>query len=460
MQVPWGEFRGRLWVNFEIAVPHNFNLDVQTQAGNVEMDSVGGRVSIFTAGGNVQAERIGGAARIETLGGHISVQDVGSELTALTQGGHISIGHVRGDATVRTGGGHVRVSSVQGVAQLESGGGNIYLEKAGANVTANTLGGRIDFGEASGGIRARTGGGSIGVLRVAGPTEIESSGGSISLTNVQGSIRASTASGPITAWFVATGQDGKLKGPWQLESGQGDIIVFIPRAMAITVDATIESPAENRIEADQELPIKVTYATSAGRRPLRGKAVLNGGGDLLRLRTVSGNIRLRYSDSQGAPGKEFEQQAIDQLRRSFEIQRRVLEQQLQRQTQRIEREVEQKLAETQRELSRLDVWGRKLQFMWSGSVRVPEPEQRRKLVYSLRPVYPAEAREQRVQGLVRLELTISAEGKVESMKAVQGHPLLVPAAMNAARHWRYSPTLLDGKAIPVVTSVNIAFKLD
>jgi protein TonB len=65
-----------------------------------------------------------------------------------------------------------------------------------------------------------------------------------------------------------------------------------------------------------------------------------------------------------------------------------------------------------------------------------------------------------VQGLVRLELTISAEGKVESMKAVQGHPLLVPAAMNAARHWRYSPTLLDGKAIPVVTSVNIAFKLD
>jgi TonB family protein len=457
-QAPGREIRGRLWATLEFTVPQSFSLDLQTQAGNVEIASVNGRVILFTAGGNVIAERIGGGARIETLGGHITVQDVHGELTALTQGGHVSVGHVRGDAVVRTGGGHVRVASVQGVAELESGGGNIFLEKAGANVTASTLGGRIDFGEASGGIRARTGGGSIGVYKVAGPTEIESSGGSICLTNVQGAIRATTATGLITAWFVSAGPEGRLKGPSQLESGQGDIIVFVPRAMPLTIEATIESSAENRIEYDPSLPVKLSYAGASGRRTMRGDAVLNGGGEVLRLRTLNGNIRLRYADSATQSGQQLEQALFEQSRRQLEIQRRALESQLKRQEILLNQQVQERMKEAQREISRLTLWRLKLEALVSGSIWVAPREQSKKLVFSPRPTYPSIARSQGVQGRVRLEVTVSKDGKVELVRVLQGHPLLSAAAEEAVKQWRYSPTLLDGQPVAVVTNVDIEFR--
>jgi TonB family protein len=459
-QVPWGEFRGRLWATFEFIVPEKFHLDLSTQAGNLEIGTVDGDVNLYTAGGNVIAERIGGGARIETLGGHITVQDVNGELTALTQGGHVSVGHVRGDAVVRTGGGHVRVASVQGVAELESGGGNIFLEKAGANVSASTIGGRIDFGEASGGIRARTGGGSIGVYKVSGPTEIESSGGSICLTNVQGALRATTATGPITAWFVSAGPDGKLKGPSQLESGQGDIVVFVPRAVPLTIEATIESPVEYRIEADPSLPVKVSYTGAPGRRTMRADAVLNGGGEVLRLRTLNGNIRLRYADSPAAASQQLDQSLFEQSRRQLEIQRRVLENQLKwnETLGKLEREVDERVKERTREISRLTMWRLKIEALVSGNIWVAPREQSRKLVFSPRPTYPALARSQGVQGRVRLEVTVSKDGKVENLRVLQGHPLLATAAQEAVRQWRYSPTLLDGQPVAVVTNVDIEFR--
>ncbi|MCL4524175.1 MAG: DUF4097 domain-containing protein, partial [Acidobacteria bacterium] len=305
-RVPWREFRGHLWVTFEVSVPRNFQLDINLQSGNIETESIDGQISLVTGGGNITAAGVGGPARLETQGGHITVQDVAADLSAISAGGHITVGNVQGDAVIRTAGGHIHAASVQGTAQLESGGGNISLERAGEGIIAHTVGGRIDLGEASGSIRASTGGGNIGVLKVIGPTQLDSGGGSIFLTKVQGAIHASTASGTITAWFIP---EGKLLGPSKLESGAGDILVYIPRELAISIDATVESPPEGsasersirkatRIDADPGIPLKMTYADAgpAG-RTVRAEAALNGGGEVLHLKTATGNIRLRYSGS-------------------------------------------------------------------------------------------------------------------------------------------------------------------
>lgn len=475
-RVPWNDPRGHLWVSYELDVPRNFQLDINTQSGNIETESTDGRISLVTGGGNLTAARVGGPARLETQGGHISVQDVAADLSAISAGGHITVGNVQGDAVIRTGGGHVRVASVQGTAQLETGGGNISLGSAGAGIIAHTSGGRIDLGEASGTIRASTGGGNIEVLQVAGSTQLDSAGGSICLTKVQGAIRASTATGTITAYFIP---EGKLLGPSQLESGAGDILVYIPRELAISIDATVESIAGDflfehaskiatRIDADPGIPLKVTHTSSgATGRTVRAEAALNGGGEVLRLKTATGNIRLRYS---GSPRMNFEP-SLELLRRQIEVRlsssreeierqierhRQVLEQQLQMEKQ---ARVAVKEPPEQAEVNRFALWQRKFISLWTGRLRVDSAEQKQRLIRSVSPAYPFFARQQRMQGLVRLEVYISPEGAVEDVKVLSGAELFSRAAMEAVKQWRYSPLTVDGKPVAVVTNIDLDFRL-
>jgi protein TonB len=65
-----------------------------------------------------------------------------------------------------------------------------------------------------------------------------------------------------------------------------------------------------------------------------------------------------------------------------------------------------------------------------------------------------------IQGTVVLEAIISREGTIENLRAVSGHPLLVPAAVDAVRRWRYEPTLLNREPVEVITEVDVNFKLN
>ena len=176
-------------------------------------------------------------------GGHIQVLDVAGDLTAFTGGGHINVGNISGDAALRTGGGHIRAGQIGGRAELETVGGNITVARAGNFVSVRTGGGQIDFGEVRGSVHAQTGGGGIRVMYVSGPMELESSSGSICLTRVAGALQAATSGGTITAWINPDSPSGggnvRLAGASQLNSGNGDIVVFLPRNLAANIDATV-----------------------------------------------------------------------------------------------------------------------------------------------------------------------------------------------------------------------------
>jgi TonB family protein len=75
------------------------------------------------------------------------------------------------------------------------------------------------------------------------------------------------------------------------------------------------------------------------------------------------------------------------------------------------------------------------------------------------PVYPEEAKKAGVQGVVILECTISPEGKVVDVRVLRGIPLLDPAAVEAVKQWEYTPTLLEGKPVPVIMTVTVNFRL-
>lgn len=82
-----------------------------------------------------------------------------------------------------------------------------------------------------------------------------------------------------------------------------------------------------------------------------------------------------------------------------------------------------------------------------------------KILRQVKPVYPQLAKQARVSGEVRLEAVISRGGAVESLQVLSGHPLLVPAALEAVRQWLYQPTLLNGDPVEVLTQIEVHFKL-
>jgi protein TonB len=82
------------------------------------------------------------------------------------------------------------------------------------------------------------------------------------------------------------------------------------------------------------------------------------------------------------------------------------------------------------------------------------------LLNKVQPIYPPLARQTRIAGTVRLHALISKSGSVESLEVLSGHPLLVRAAMDAVQQWRYRPTLLNGEAVEVDTTIDVIFSLN
>jgi hypothetical protein len=166
-------------------------------------------------------------------------------------------------------------------------------------------------------VRAKTGGGGIRVVRVVGPTNLETSGGSIYLTQVDSPVKASTSAGGITAWLVSPAKSGTC----DLQSNAGDIVVHMPRDLAVTIDAEVQLGSEHRVIVDPAFPLKVWYDDSSrGAHTVRAEGSLNGGGELLRLRALAGNIQFVLSDS--AKQIEIYRQQMEKLQEQLQSQLR------------------------------------------------------------------------------------------------------------------------------------------
>src|SRR6266850_814641 len=421
----------QFWVQFEVTVPSSYNVDINTEVGDIETQDIGGTASLRTQGGNIRAGRIGGAglrdassgrlvARLETQGGHIQVLDVAGDLTAFTAGGHISAGNIAGDASLRTGGG------------------------------------QIDFGEVRGSVHEQTGGGGIRVVTVSGPMEVESSGGSICLTRVAGSVQAATSGGTITAWINPDAPSGggnvRLGGSSQLTSGSGDIVVFLPRNLAATIDATLATGGERRIEADPALHLMIQGSTN-GNGPVHATAVLNGGGPPLKLRSTAGKIRLQFLDSEIALHESL---IREQMTR---ISERLKESQFEP-VKIVELVPPATPAAEPLKGDWLENWLVSLEVAFRGGLREDPDEFQKRLISRRIPAYPAIAQKAGLQGFVKLQVRVMKDGSVEVQKLLEGDPTLADAAMSAVKQWRAKPLLINGKPVEVISTVTFNFQLN
>jgi hypothetical protein len=469
VQTGKGAGGAQFWVQFEIAVPPGYNVEVNTDVGDIETEDIGGTATLITQGGNIRAGRIGTsgirsaaagrpAAKLETQGGHIQVMDVAGDLNAFTAGGHIHVGNIAGDASLRTGGGHIHAGQIGGRAELETVGGNIVVGHAGAFVRVRTGGGQIDFGEVHGSVRAQTGGGGIRIMYVSGPMEVESSSGSICLTRVAGAVQAATAGGTITAWISpdspTSGGAVHLAGPSQLASGAGDIIVFLPRNLAANIDATVETGGEHRIEADPALALAIQTLGSRAAGPVHATGALNGGGPVLKLRTTAGKIRLQFLDTQTAWRDSL---IRDQQARLAMINLDGLQ---------IERSNFTQPAPTfpvspppESKGDWLDAWMARLEITFTGTVREDADDFQKRLIYSPRPSYPDLAKRAGLQGIVKLQVRVKKNETVEVEKVLEGEPALANASIAAVKQWRAKPAWINSKQVEVVSIVTFNFQL-
>lgn len=95
----------------------------------------------------------------------------------------------------------------------------------------------------------------------------------------------------------------------------------------------------------------------------------------------------------------------------------------------------------------------------AGPAEIGGKVQEAKLIKRVMPVYPAIARQGRIQGKVSLQGIIAKDGTIQHLQVMFGHPVLVPAAVEAVRQWVYAPTHLNGKAVEVICPIDVIFTL-
>ncbi len=81
------------------------------------------------------------------------------------------------------------------------------------------------------------------------------------------------------------------------------------------------------------------------------------------------------------------------------------------------------------------------------------------LIRRVQPEYPPIARSARIQGQVVLAAIINKEGKIENLRVLAGHPMLVHAALEAVSQWRYRPYALNNEPVEVETQITVNFSL-
>lgn len=92
-------------------------------------------------------------------------------------------------------------------------------------------------------------------------------------------------------------------------------------------------------------------------------------------------------------------------------------------------------------------------------VEIPAPDAAAHVIKRAEPIYPPSARAADVDGIVRLRATVATDGTVRTATLVSGPRLLVPAAIEAVKQWRYTPFTVDGRPVVASFDVEVPFVL-
>ena len=243
---------------------------------------------------------------LESSGGDIEIHDLRGDIYAKSSGGDVVMGNIRESTVdVRTTGGDIQIENADGEVDVRTTGGDIQIEHASGRLSIETSRGDIQIENAMEGVDAESEGGDIDIENARGAVTVRTTGGDIDIENVQGSVTAKTLGGDID--IQLTGTDTSNDRSCELESSGGEVKVYLPEDLAATIDAKVHlsisrfwGRGDYRVYSEFDLSGKnnssrnPTWAWVYGRS---GHAKvwgdINGGGDLIRIETTNGNIKIK-----------------------------------------------------------------------------------------------------------------------------------------------------------------------
>ncbi len=309
-------FRSHTESIFDISVPGEFNVDINTSGGDISITEVKGTAVLKTSGGDIELLRVDGkvdastsggdvrvvqntnAVTLRTSGGDIDVIDVAGEVVAKTSGGDVSVRNNKAHVDVKTSGGDIRLENVGAEIEASTSGGDIVVDSSAGSIDVSTSGGDIDLRNINGVARGHTSGGDIQATHVLNGVEVKTSGGDIILKDIQGFIDGATSGGDIEAEMTL--KDFTKDHRVDLKSSGGNLTLWIPDKLPATVRAEVKITESSwgkgfrdyNIESEFQLT-KETNDKGNGGNYILVQGKLNGGGDLINLQTTNGSIYIK-----------------------------------------------------------------------------------------------------------------------------------------------------------------------
>ena len=239
--------RNRLDVQFEIVVPHRYNVDLKTSGDDIAVENLEGNVNAQTTGGELHLVNITGKIDGRTTGGDLALQTF------------------KGDAELRTSGGNINVQTGTGDVNAKTTGGNLHLTEVNGFIIGSAAGGNLSLSDCAGGADVKTAGGSVAL-------------------DTDGAVNAKAAGGGIRAHLRSQIQDECF-----LETAGGSIEVTLIPDVAVNVDAKALGGAV-------KTAFPVVSEITGPVRPGLLQGAINGGGPPLKIRGLGGGISLKQAD--------------------------------------------------------------------------------------------------------------------------------------------------------------------
>lgn len=319
-----------LEIEYILRVPEKSDVRGDLSGADVECENIDGEVELETGGGDIEVSDIKGRVRLRTSGGDIEVKNVEGPVMAGTSGGDVTVSSVDGDVDVRTSGGDIWVRGVRGVCDLHTSGGDIEIvDCRGKKVFGRTSGGDITVKDLLADVYLRTSGGDIEGEGIAGDATLKTSGGDIKIDSICGYGDISTSGGDILVEYSGgdmvlntsggdievrkavggidattsggdlwvkkyNGEDGNL-GNVSLESSGGSITLYLPMGSRATIRAEIvmRKKFRGKYNVYTDFPLSVKEEKVGGEIIIKAAGDINGGGDMVELRTDEGDIFIK-----------------------------------------------------------------------------------------------------------------------------------------------------------------------
>ena len=275
----------------KVMTPSNFNFDLKTTSGNINVQNeIFGNFDAETDGGNVSFDNVNGKVRVSSNGGNISGENVVGEIKLHTNGGNISLGNVKsGKTEVDTYGGNISIGTVTSDLAAKTHGGNISVGDVGGNANVFTYGGHISMETVSGSAKMETYGGHLNLKGASGKVDAKTMGGHVNLEDITGSIDAVTLGGHVSAEL-----DPKIKTESFLETSGGNMELKIPSSAKATIYLTLESDEIEKEDADRLVKSDFEATTfNISEDEINATYTLNGGGAKITMKCVGGEVSIK-----------------------------------------------------------------------------------------------------------------------------------------------------------------------